>query len=336
MPASAIAGSPGIHAPPSPLACARFQKIAGDARIPLPLDSFHVPVSSQEALETSKDNLGVPVTEQGQESLEDFIARTCSPSADVISGTGSQRKEGELSRNSWSSSEKMSKASEYTKKYSAKKQPGKDLHSCSDSPVKQKSKGIGQNNSLLNEPIRTASCGSHEPVASCPWVLGSGSQLFRKFIGQEEGRKAHPGKSFEKNLAPEECLSPLDLFNKLQEQNEELGLIVDLTYTRRYYKPEDGPETIRYLRICTIGHQVPYDDTIFKFQCVVNGFLKENKDNDRLIGVHCTHSLNRTGYLICRYLIVVEGIWPDDAIDYWCFIFTSSPSFHKKAALLVS
>ncbi|XP_028343244.1 centrosomal protein of 78 kDa-like [Physeter macrocephalus] len=36
----------------------KFQKIAGDARIPLPLDSFHVPVSSQEVLETSKDNLG--------------------------------------------------------------------------------------------------------------------------------------------------------------------------------------------------------------------------------------------------------------------------------------
>ncbi|KAM9040450.1 centrosomal protein of 78 kDa-like [Megaptera novaeangliae] len=114
----------------------KFQKIAGDAGTPLPLDSFHVPVSTQEALETSKDNLGVPVTEQRQEPFEDFIARTCSPSADVISGTGSQRKEEELSRNSRSSSEKMSKAGEYTKKYSAKKQPGKDLHSCSDSPVK--------------------------------------------------------------------------------------------------------------------------------------------------------------------------------------------------------
>ncbi|XP_057414036.1 RNA/RNP complex-1-interacting phosphatase isoform X3 [Balaenoptera acutorostrata] len=122
-------------------------------------------------------------------------------------------------------------------------------------------------------------------------------------------------KSFEKNLAPEECFSPLDLFNKIQEQNEELGLIIDLTYTRRYYKPEDLPETIRYLKICTIGHQVPDDDTIFKFQCAVNGFLKENKDNDRLIGVHCTHGLNRTGYLICRYLIDVEGMWPDDAIE---------------------
>ncbi|XP_067555323.1 RNA/RNP complex-1-interacting phosphatase-like [Pseudorca crassidens] len=140
-------------------------------------------------------------------------------------------------------------------------------------------------------------------------------------------------KSFEKNLAPEECFSPL---NKLQEHNEELGLIVDLTYTRRYFKPEDLPETIPYLEICTIGYQVPDDDTSFKFQCAVNGFLKENKDNDRLIGVHCTHNLNRTGYHICRYLIDVEGMWPDDAIGYWCFIFTSSPSFHKKAALLVS
>ncbi|TKC34566.1 hypothetical protein EI555_011141, partial [Monodon monoceros] len=78
----------------------KFQKITGDAGIPLPVNSFHVPVSTQEALETSKDNLGVAVTEQRQESLEDFIARTCSPSADVISGTGSQRKEEELPRNS--------------------------------------------------------------------------------------------------------------------------------------------------------------------------------------------------------------------------------------------
>ncbi|XP_036712079.1 centrosomal protein of 78 kDa [Balaenoptera musculus] len=88
----------------------KFQKITGDARIPLSLDSFQVPVCTQEALETSKDNLGFTVTEQRQESFEDFIARTCPPSVDVISGTGSQRKEEELSRNSRSSSEKMTKA----------------------------------------------------------------------------------------------------------------------------------------------------------------------------------------------------------------------------------
>ncbi|TKC33438.1 hypothetical protein EI555_004115, partial [Monodon monoceros] len=79
-----------------------------------------------------------------------------------------------------------------------------------------------------------ASWESREPVASCPWALGSASRLFRTFVSQEEGRKAHPGK--------------------------------------------DLPETIPYLEICTIGHQVPDDDTSFKFQCAVNGFLKENKD----------------------------------------------------------
>uniref|UniRef100_A0A2K6ENK1 Centrosomal protein of 78 kDa n=2 Tax=Propithecus coquereli TaxID=379532 RepID=A0A2K6ENK1_PROCO len=107
----------------------QFQKITGDARIPLSLDSFPVPVSTQEALVTSKDSLGVPATEQQQEPFEGFIARTCSPLADVISGTGSQRKEEEFSIKSKSSSEKMTKTGEYSKKHSAKKQLGKDLHS---------------------------------------------------------------------------------------------------------------------------------------------------------------------------------------------------------------
>ncbi|XP_048074326.1 centrosomal protein of 78 kDa isoform X6 [Ursus arctos] len=142
----------------------KFQKITGDARIPLPLDSFHVPVSMQEPLETSRDNLGVPVNEQQQDSIKEFIARTCSPSADVMSGTGSQRKEDELSRNSRSSSENMTKTGEYTKKCCAKKQPRKDLHSCSDSSVNRKSKGIGQNDSLVNEPIKSESLKKHISV----------------------------------------------------------------------------------------------------------------------------------------------------------------------------
>ncbi|XP_064125613.1 RNA/RNP complex-1-interacting phosphatase-like isoform X2 [Loxodonta africana] len=36
---------------------------------------------------------------------------------------------------------------------------------------------------------------------------------------------------------------------------------------------------------------------------------------DKLIGVHCTNGINRTGYLICRYLIDVEGWDPDTAIQ---------------------
>ena len=35
---------------------------------------------------------------------------------------------------------------------------------------------------------------------------------------------------------------------------------------------------------------------------------------DGLIGVHCTHGVNRTGYLICRYLIERLQWNPDKAI----------------------
>uniref|UniRef100_A0A8C5XMV4 Centrosomal protein of 78 kDa n=1 Tax=Microcebus murinus TaxID=30608 RepID=A0A8C5XMV4_MICMU len=86
----------------------KFQKITGDARIPLSLHSFPVPVSTQEALVNSRDSLGVPATEQQQEPFEDIISRTSSL-ADVISGTESQRKEEEFSRKSKSSPEKMTK-----------------------------------------------------------------------------------------------------------------------------------------------------------------------------------------------------------------------------------
>lgn len=122
-------------------------------------------------------------------------------------------------------------------------------------------------------------------------------------------------KSFDQNLHPEERFSPRDLIKKIKEQKEELGLIIDLTYTTRYYGPEELPATLRYSKILTMGHEIPNRHTVFQFKCVVKKFLRDNKDNDKLIGVHCTHGLNRTGYLVCRYLIDVEGMEPNTAIE---------------------
>ncbi|XP_075379925.1 RNA/RNP complex-1-interacting phosphatase isoform X1 [Mycteria americana] len=122
-------------------------------------------------------------------------------------------------------------------------------------------------------------------------------------------------KSFDRKLPPEERFSPHDLIKKIKEQKEELGLIIDLTYTTRYYGPEELPATLCYSKILTMGHEIPNKHTIFQFKCVVKKFLRDNKDNDKLIGVHCTHGLNRTGYLVCRYLIDVEGMEPNTAIE---------------------
>ncbi|XP_051541290.1 RNA/RNP complex-1-interacting phosphatase-like isoform X3 [Myxocyprinus asiaticus] len=121
--------------------------------------------------------------------------------------------------------------------------------------------------------------------------------------------------SFRNQLSQSEVFGPFDLVHMLEKEGHELGLVIDLTFTTRYYKPEDLPSTLQYLKIFTAGHEVPDDATILSFKKAVRWFLRENENNDKLIGVHCTHGLNRTGYLVCRYLIDVDGIEPRKAID---------------------
>ncbi|KAK1883751.1 RNA/RNP complex-1-interacting phosphatase, partial [Dissostichus eleginoides] len=111
-----------------------------------------------------------------------------------------------------------------------------------------------------------------------------------------------------------------ELLESVQKQRLDLGLIIDLTFTTRYYSIQDVPESLLFVKIFTAGHEVPGDDTILSFKRAVRTFLRENANNEQLIGVHCTHGLNRTGYLICRYLIDVDGMDPKEAVD----LFNSS------------
>ncbi|XP_017285182.2 RNA/RNP complex-1-interacting phosphatase isoform X1 [Kryptolebias marmoratus] len=106
-----------------------------------------------------------------------------------------------------------------------------------------------------------------------------------------------------------------DLLDSVESQNQELGLIIDLTFTTKYYTVLDVPQSCSYIKIFIEGHKVPSNTAILSFKRAVRQFLKENKNNDNLIGVHCTHGLNRTGYLVCRYLIDVDGLQPSAALE---------------------
>ena len=66
---------------------------------------------------------------------------------------------------------------------------------------------------------------------------------------------------------------------------------------------------VRYCKIFTKGHEVPSKDVVAQFYEAVAML-----DDDKLVGVHCTHGLNRTGYLICRYMVEKKGFNPEDAI----------------------
>ncbi|KAM5141015.1 uncharacterized protein ACMZJ9_014805 [Mantella aurantiaca] len=108
--------------------------------------------------------------------------------------------------------------------------------------------------------------------------------------------------------------TPKDLVTNIRNQNEDLGLIIDLTNTERYYTTKDLPRSVQYVKLHTAGLKIPDDATVHQFKRLIRQFLFDNEDNDKLVGVHCTTGINRTGYLICRYLIDVDGWRPLQAI----------------------
>ncbi|XP_054945277.1 RNA/RNP complex-1-interacting phosphatase-like [Physeter macrocephalus] len=78
-------------------------------------------------------------------------------------------------------------------------------------------------------------------MSQCHYACGRWGQD-RGFSGRSsakrKGGKHIPERVLKRILLQKNVFPPWIFFNKLQEQNEELGLIIDLTYTRRYYKPE--------------------------------------------------------------------------------------------------
>merc|ERR1712107_107008 len=60
-----------------------------------------------------------------------------------------------------------------------------------------------------------------------------------------------------------------------------------------------------------LGHA---DSQPYPSEEIVHQFFKEVEVDNGLVAVHCAHGLNRTGYLICRYLIRKCGVEPREAV----------------------
>ena len=89
--------------------------------------------------------------------------------------------------------------------------------------------------------------------------------------------------------------------------------VVDLTNTDRYYGATDCEKHgLSHVKIKMAGHgTLPSQVSVDKFYSAV----RAGEESGGLIGVHCTHGLNRTGYLISRYLIEKKGWEPQTATD---------------------
>lgn len=109
---------------------------------------------------------------------------------------------------------------------------------------------------------------------------------------------------------------------------KELGLLIDLTNTNRFYNrkvvEDDG---VRYCKLACRGHgEAPSKDQTEIFLRICDNFFSKNPG--KIIGVHCTHGFNRTGFLIVSYLCEKEEWSVDAATNY--FAECRPPGIYKQ------
>ncbi|XP_018648818.1 putative mrna-capping enzyme [Schistosoma mansoni] len=119
------------------------------------------------------------------------------------------------------------------------------------------------------------------------------------------------------NIPPHLRFTLSDLIDCVQSCNQKLTCVIDLTYTKYYSTKFLHDNNISYHKIYVEGHAVPNSKTVeqqvfFKFIDLVNKEREQSPDG--IIAVHCTHGVNRTGYLICRYLTDFMNMNPKDAL----------------------
>ncbi|XP_034017911.1 mRNA-capping enzyme [Thalassophryne amazonica] len=111
------------------------------------------------------------------------------------------------------------------------------------------------------------------------------------------------GPRYDDQVQEENRFHPSMLSDYLKSLKVKMCLLVDLTNTTRFYDRRDiEKDGIIYKKLPCKGHgECPTDETILKFISLCEHFMEKNPTE--LIGVHCTHGFNRTGFLICAYLV---------------------------------
>ncbi|XP_055526342.1 mRNA-capping enzyme [Wyeomyia smithii] len=108
---------------------------------------------------------------------------------------------------------------------------------------------------------------------------------------------------FESQMPAECCFTPEMLFQLMKTYNVKIGLWIDLTNTDRFYdRYEIERNKCKYVKLQCLGHEeTPTPQQTNAFIELVDEF---NKDHPmEIVGVHCTHGFNRTGFLIVSYIV---------------------------------
>lgn len=132
---------------------------------------------------------------------------------------------------------------------------------------------------------------------------------------------------FDAQVPTEYRFPPSMIFNSMKGYKVKVGLWIDLCNTSRFYsKREVEAQECRYVKLQCRGHgETPSEEQVTAFVTLCRKFAQQNPLE--VIAVHCTHGFNRTGFLICSYLIETED-WSPEASTV-AFANSRPPGIYK-------
>ena len=129
--------------------------------------------------------------------------------------------------------------------------------------------------------------------------------------------KAPLGQRFVKAGAVPAALSftPADVVDDFASKGMRLGLVLDLTNTGRYYDPAEwGARGVAHQKIfCPPRGRVPHPESVNHFCFEMLRFT--SKFPQDFVLVHCTHGFNRTGFMLCSWMVRYGGISVAEALE---------------------
>lgn len=118
-------------------------------------------------------------------------------------------------------------------------------------------------------------------------------------------------------ITDDDWFSKDDLLKLAEEKGTPIGLVVDLVNTEKYYAGfEEEDSGIEYKKFRIPGRCVPPRKQMEEIFDFIDDFV-ERKPGD-FVAVHCTHGLNRTGFLVALYLMT-RGHIPQGLKAVKCF-----------------
>ncbi|KAG2561410.1 mRNA-capping enzyme-like isoform X1 [Panicum virgatum] len=138
--------------------------------------------------------------------------------------------------------------------------------------------------------------------------------------------------TFNESVPPGKRYSSKQLVNKQRKAGRDIGLVIDLTNTTRYYSPAEWTKQgTKHVKIpCKGRDAVPDNESVNVFVYEAMMFLDRQKQskNPKYILVHCTHGHNRTGFMIIHYLMRTHVSCVAEAISI--FAQRRPPGIYKR------